>query len=52
MPKRPKIDLDKVKASLLTRCKKCGYAIPPAEVRLVNTSDGLNPGGQKASAIR
>jgi len=39
VPKRPKIDLDKVKASLVTHCMKCGYEIPPAEVRLVDTSE-------------
>jgi len=39
MPKRPKINLDKVKASLVTRCAKCGYGIPPAEIRRISTSE-------------
>jgi hypothetical protein len=33
MPKRPKIDLDKVKATLATLCVKCSYEIPPSRGR-------------------
>jgi ribosomal protein S27AE len=36
MPARKKINLEKVVASLATRCPHCGYHIPPAEVRRVN----------------
>jgi ribosomal protein S27AE len=36
MPKKQKIALDKVLASLGTVCPKCGYSIPPKERRLVD----------------
>jgi len=45
-----KINLDKVKASLVTRCETCGYEIPPAEVRLVNTSEVRCPRKDKSSS--
>jgi predicted RNA-binding Zn-ribbon protein involved in translation (DUF1610 family) len=36
MPKKQKINLEKVQAALNTPCPKCGYAIPPAEIRRVD----------------
>jgi uncharacterized OB-fold protein len=36
MPKKQKIDLAKVLATLGTLCEKCGYSIPPNERRLVD----------------
>jgi len=38
MPKKQKIDLAKVLASLGTVCPKCGCSIPPKERRLVDFS--------------
>jgi predicted RNA-binding Zn-ribbon protein involved in translation (DUF1610 family) len=32
MPRKPKINLEKVKAALNTICTKCGYAIPPDRI--------------------
>lgn len=37
MPKKQKINLAKVIASLNTPCSKCGYSIPPAERRRVDS---------------
>jgi len=31
MSRRDKINLEKIKASLFTLCRECGYKIPPAE---------------------
>ena len=36
MPRKNKIDLNKVMASLNTVCPKCGCSIPPAEVARVD----------------
>ena len=36
MVKKSKINLAKVMASLNTLCVKCGYSIPPQEIRRVN----------------
>jgi predicted RNA-binding Zn-ribbon protein involved in translation (DUF1610 family) len=36
MPRKQKINLEKVKAALNTVCAKCGYAIPPDKIRRVN----------------
>jgi predicted RNA-binding Zn-ribbon protein involved in translation (DUF1610 family) len=36
MPKKQKINLDKVLASLATHCTKCGESIPPDKRRLVD----------------
>lgn len=36
MPRKPKINLEKVKASLNTVCTKCGYAIPLDKVRRID----------------
>jgi hypothetical protein len=33
--KRPRIHLNKVKASVVTRCVKCSYDISPAEIRRI-----------------
>jgi predicted Zn finger-like uncharacterized protein len=35
---RKKINLEKVKALLATPCPHCGYQIPPAELRRINTT--------------
>jgi ribosomal protein S27AE len=43
MPARKKINLEKVLASLATPCPQCGYQIPPAEVRLVSSTQMLCP---------
>jgi DNA-directed RNA polymerase subunit RPC12/RpoP len=37
MPRRSKIDLEKVKASLSTQCPYCEHQITPAEIRRVST---------------
>ncbi len=37
MVTKPKIDLDRVRASLDTVCTKCGYRIPPAEIQRVDS---------------
>jgi hypothetical protein len=36
MPRKPKIDLDGVRACLDTICPKCGHRITPADVKLVS----------------
>ena len=36
MPRRDKINLEKIKASLFTLCTECGYKIPPAEERRID----------------
>jgi len=36
MPKKQKINLEKVLASLATQCVKCGESIPPGKRRLVD----------------
>jgi hypothetical protein len=36
MPRKEKIHLAKVLASLNTTCPKCSYSIPPAEIRRVD----------------
>jgi len=36
MPRKQKIDLDKVRACLDTVCTKCGHRIPPAEVQRID----------------
>jgi len=36
MPKKQKINLEKVLASLNTLCPKCGYSIPPERLRRVD----------------
>ena len=33
MPRKQKINSEKVEAALNTLCPKCGYVIPPAEIR-------------------
>lgn len=33
MPRKQKINLEKVKASLNTLCPNCGYSIPPNETQ-------------------
>jgi predicted RNA-binding Zn-ribbon protein involved in translation (DUF1610 family) len=38
MRARKKIDLKKVLASLATPCSNCGYQIPPAELRRINST--------------
>jgi predicted RNA-binding Zn-ribbon protein involved in translation (DUF1610 family) len=43
MPARQKINLEKVKASLATPCSQCGYKIPPAELRRINTTQARCP---------
>ena len=35
MPKKRKINLERVRASLNTLCAKCGYSMPPQEIRRV-----------------
>jgi ribosomal protein S27AE len=37
MPKKQKINLAKVLASLNTTCEKCGYSIPPEEIRRIDS---------------
>ena len=37
MPSKQKINLVKVKAALNTVCTKCGYAIPPARIRRIDS---------------
>ena len=36
MPSKQKIDREKVNAALNALCPKCGYSIPPAEIRRVD----------------
>jgi len=36
MPRKDKINLEKIKASLFTLCTECGYKIPPAEERRID----------------
>jgi predicted RNA-binding Zn-ribbon protein involved in translation (DUF1610 family) len=48
MPKRGRIDLTKVRASLASVCPTCGYEITPAEVQRV---DGQSVRCPKCSAI-
>jgi len=36
MRSRKKINLEKIKASLFTRCTECGYKIQPAEERRID----------------
>jgi len=36
MPRKQKIDLDKVRGCLDTVCTKCGHRIPPAEVQRID----------------
>jgi predicted RNA-binding Zn-ribbon protein involved in translation (DUF1610 family) len=36
LSRKPKIDLEKVRAALETVCAKCGYRIPPAEVQRID----------------
>ncbi len=36
MPRKQKINREKLHASLNTQCPKCGYLIPPAEIRRVD----------------
>jgi predicted RNA-binding Zn-ribbon protein involved in translation (DUF1610 family) len=36
MPRKPKINLEKVRAALDTLCPKCGKTIPPAEVQRID----------------
>jgi ribosomal protein S27AE len=36
MPKKQKINLEKVLSSLNTVCPKCGYSIPPERMRRVD----------------
>jgi predicted RNA-binding Zn-ribbon protein involved in translation (DUF1610 family) len=43
MPKKQKINLAKVLASLNTTCTKCGYSIPPEEKRRVDFEHMLCP---------
>jgi len=37
MPRKEKINLEKIKASLFTLCTECGYKIPPSEERRINS---------------
>jgi len=37
MPRKGKINLDKIKASLSIACTKCGYGIEPAELKRIDT---------------
>jgi predicted RNA-binding Zn-ribbon protein involved in translation (DUF1610 family) len=39
VPSRKKIDLDKVMASLVTSCPKCGHQITPAEIKRVSSEE-------------
>ena len=36
MPHKQRINREKVQAALSTLCPKCGYSIPPAEIRRVD----------------
>jgi ribosomal protein S27AE len=36
MPRKQKINREKVQAPLNTLCPKCNYSIPPAEIRRVD----------------
>jgi ribosomal protein S27AE len=36
MPRKQKINLEKVRASLNTLCPKCGYAITPDKIRRID----------------
>jgi ribosomal protein S27AE len=36
MPHKQKLNREKVQAALNTLCPKCGYSIPPAEIRRVD----------------
>jgi len=36
MPRKQKIDLEKVRACLNTACPKCGHAIAPADVKRID----------------
>jgi hypothetical protein len=36
MPRKDKINLEKIKASLFTLCTECCYKIPPAEERRID----------------
>jgi hypothetical protein len=36
MPSKQKINRERVQAALNTLCPKCGYSIPPAEIRRVD----------------
>jgi len=36
MPRKQKIDLEKVRACLDTVCTRCGHRIPPAEVQRID----------------
>ena len=37
MPRKGKINLEKVKASLSIVCTECGYGIEPAELKRIDT---------------
>ncbi len=37
VPQKPKINLDKVLASLSTVCPKCGYSITPDKIRRIDS---------------
>ncbi len=41
MPGKEKINLEKIKASLSTLCTECGYKIPPAEERRIDSITAL-----------
>ena len=43
MPKKQKINLEQVRASLNTLCTKCGYPIPPQEIRRVGFCEVVCP---------
>jgi predicted RNA-binding Zn-ribbon protein involved in translation (DUF1610 family) len=43
MPARETINLEEVLASLATSCSNCGYQIPPAELRRINSTQILCP---------
>jgi DNA-directed RNA polymerase subunit RPC12/RpoP len=38
MPRKPRINLEKVNAALNTICTKCGYAIPPDGIRRIDSA--------------
>jgi predicted RNA-binding Zn-ribbon protein involved in translation (DUF1610 family) len=43
MPRKAKIDLKKVLASLSIPCPKCGHQIQPEEIRRVSNTEMLCP---------
>lgn len=43
MPRKQKIDLEKVLASLSTSCPKCRHQIQPSEIRRISSTEMLCP---------